>query len=171
MTDSVTDFPSTGGAASVSVADAKRTGRGWERGFVIAFIGLSLVGPLLAGECFPFSIAPMFCQQPTLYCRYQVTDPTGDELPLERFALQRVYDGNPVGLGCGICPAETLDRFGSVPTKDEVIAHLQSRDQAWKDLPYVDVRVEVIGDRNGRQVGVDETRSYSVRVSAPESGE
>ena len=171
MTESATDRTSDGAAAFAPTAGSMSNRHGSERIFVLAFLGVSLVGPLLAGECFPFSIAPMFCQQPTVYCRYRVTDPTGDALPLERFALQRVYDGNPVGLGCGIRPADTRDEFGKVPTVEEVVAHLRSRDQAWEELPYVDVRVEVIGDLNGRQVGVDEARSFSVRVTAPERSE
>ena len=126
-----------------------------------------MLGPILLGECYPFSIAPMFCEQPTCYCEYAITGPNGEALSLEAFGLQRIYDGNPVGLGVGIVPPETLDRFGEVPTPDQVISHVQSRRDAWGSLPYVDVSVEVIGDLEGVRVGRVDERSFVVRVPAP----
>lgn len=156
---------STKSAASTESAGAKPP-RG-EKAFVVGFILVGLLGPIVLGECYPFSIAPMFCQQPTCYCDYVVTDPEGNSLDLRRFQLQRVYDGNPEGMGVGIKPPPTFDRFGVVPTEQELIDHLQGLTDAWQGLPYVDVKVEVVGDVDGVTVGPIAERSYEVRVSAP----
>ena len=161
------DHSSTAPAAPATPA-SPRTG---ERLFVVGFIVVGLLGPIVMGERYPFSIAPMFCQQPTCYCEYVVKGPDGDSLDLARFQLQRVYDGNPVGLGVGVRPPETLDRFGEVPTEQLIREHLQQLpDDAWRGLPYVDVEVSVIGDVDGVHVGRIDERSFTVRVTAPGAG-
>ena len=65
---------------------------------------------LVFGDLFPFTSAPMFRDKPLLYCEYKVTGPTGGDMPLSGFELQRNYDGNPVGMGAGVRPAPSLDR-------------------------------------------------------------
>jgi len=137
-------------------------------GFVGLFLTANLLGPIVLGECYPFSIAPMFCEQPTCYCSYEVLDADGRSLPPERFGLIRVYDGNPVGLGCGIRPPETIDRFGAVPTAEEITDQVRSRGEAWQGLERITVKVRVVGDLEGRTVGIDESRSFEVVVAAPE---
>ena len=72
--------------------------------FIVGFIVINLIGPIVLGERFPFTISPMFCDEPACYCEYFVTDANGREIDLASLKLQRVYDGNPVGLGVGIQP-------------------------------------------------------------------
>jgi len=135
---------------------------------VIVILLANLLGPLVIGERFPFTISPMFRQEPTCYSEFSVRGPEGQSLALNRFALQRVYDGNPVGLGVGIQPPPTLDEFGRVPTREELLEHFASLPpSAWGDLSYVEVEVTAIGDIDGRHVGKIEDRSYEVRVDRP----
>lgn len=139
-----------------------------EAAAVIVILLANLLGPLVVGERFPFTISPMFRQEPTCYCEFTVRGPDGSELPLAQFALQRVYDGNPVGLGVGIQPPPTLDEFGRVPVREELLEHLAALPaSAWQDLPYVEVEVTAIGDLDGRRVGKIEDRSFRVRVDRP----
>lgn len=142
--------------------------RRWELVAIGLFILVNLLGPLIAGERFPFTIAPMFCGQPTCYCEYVVTGADGESIPLEVAGLQRVYDGNPVGLGVGVVPPATLDEFGRVPEPEELREHLEASERLWQEAgAYVDVQVRVIGDVDGSHVGEIEDRSYQLRVRRP----
>ncbi len=89
--------------------------------FVAAFIVVNLVVPFTIGELYPFSTSPMFCDQPTKYCTYEVVDADGDQVDLKRLGLHLVYDGNPPGLGVGIVPSPTLHAFGEVPERTELV--------------------------------------------------
>ena len=121
--------------------------------FIVGFIVTNLIGPVVLGERFPFTISPMFCDEPARYCEYLVTDANGREIDLASLKLQRVYDGNPVGLGVGIQPAETLDRFGQVPTEQELSRHLLEQTDAWPDTPYLRVEMTVVGALDENHVG------------------
>jgi len=92
---------------------------------VVVFVVVNLFAPLVVGEMYPFTISPMFCDQPTQYCTYQLYDEAGSELDLETFGLHLVYDGNPPGLGMGIEAAPQLHPFGVVPEVDEVASHVR----------------------------------------------
>lgn len=168
--DALSSGSQTQANGTLNAASSSPASRG-EKAFVIGFILVGLLGPIILGERYPFSIAPMFCQQPTCYCEYTIFDPSGEPIELHRFQLQRVYDGNPEGMGVGIKPPATLDQFGSVPTEEQLIEHMQGIDGAWEDLPFVDVVVDVIGDLEGVRVGRIEDRSFRVRVVAPGGAE
>lgn len=81
---------------------------------VAAFVLLNLLAPILCGELYPFTVSPMFSDQPSAYCTYEIFDSNGKELDPELFGLHLVYDGNPPGLGMGIVPRPTLHEFGEV---------------------------------------------------------
>ena len=135
-----------------------------ERRFVVAFIASLVIIPLMFGELFPFSSAPMFRDRPKVYCVYEVTDPTGVALPLAAFALQRNYDGNPVGLGAGVPPPASLDVFGDAPSMERVQAHVRARlTDHPPALAYVDVTQTVIGAVDDAAVGV--IRRQTARVT------
>lgn len=91
------------------------------------FALVHIFAPFVIGEKYPFTIAPMFRDQPQCYCVYEVTDRDGQQLALEDFGLHLVYDGNPVGLGVGIEAKPTLHGFGEVPSDDELIDHVRTK--------------------------------------------
>ena len=144
-------------------ADQKNISRA-ERVFIWLFCACSVLLPLVFGELFPFSSAPMFRDQPVVYCEYQVTGPKGAELSLKDFRLQRNYDGNPPGMGAGVIPEPSFDQFGKAPSVDMVRAHVEERLRtAHPGLDYVDVRQRVIGSIDDDRVGV--IRDETIRVS------
>ena len=94
-------------------------------GAVVLFVAINLVAPLMVGELYPFTISPMFRDQPGEYCTYQLLDEAGNELELEKYGLHLIYDGNPPGLGMGIKAEPTLHRFGEVPELDVVVDRIR----------------------------------------------
>lgn len=106
------------------------------------FVVLNLVAPLVFGERYPFTISPMFCDQPSEYCIYEVESADGRSLDPEPFGLHLVYDGNPPGLGMGVQACPTLHGFGAVASPAEVEQHVR---QCLRQMPDVDsVRVRQI---------------------------
>ena len=132
-----------------------------------AFVGLNLVAPFVFGEMFPITVSPMFCDEPSCYCEYEVTDDQGKPLELKPLGLHRVYDGNPVGLGVGLVAPKTLDEFGKVPTEEQLRRHLQDCRDVWSHSDYLDVTLIRVGDVEGRTVGP--TSSIRFRVE-PRNG-
>jgi hypothetical protein len=137
--------------------------------------------PLVCGDIYPFTSAPMFRDAPTQYANYRVYDPQGNELPSRHYALDkgktedpfrigRVYDGNPVGYGVGIAPPPVLEqKFGMVHDEAIVRRHIQkqlARPENAK-YPYVEVEQDVIGAIDEQRVGVVATRRWRIeRASA-----
>lgn len=99
---------------------------------VFAFVAISLVAPFVLGELYPFTVSPMFRDQPEKYCTYQVFDESGNELDLEKYGLHLVYDGNPPGLGMGIEARPTMHRFGEVPDLQTVADRVRQVEQMGK---------------------------------------
>jgi hypothetical protein len=94
---------------------------------ICVFVVVNLFAPFLVGEMYPFTVSPMFRDQPSQYCTYELLDENGNQLELEPFGLHLVYDGNPPGLGMGIEAAPRLHGFGEVPEFDLVIEHVRSK--------------------------------------------
>ena len=94
---------------------------------VIAFVSVNLVAPMVVGEMYPFTISPMFSDQPQEYCVYEVLDQNGQLIDSEPFGLHLVYDGNPPGLGMGIQAQPTLHGFGETATLEQLKAHVQEK--------------------------------------------
>jgi len=122
----------------------------------------NLLVPLLITDLYPFSQAPMFADSPRQDCDYALSDPDDRALPLIDFGLQRNYWGNPLGVGVGYHPPESIDQFGSVATEAEVTAFLRRRLAQFPSLAYVQVTQEVIGDLDGQHVGTISKKTWKV---------
>lgn len=94
---------------------------------VVAFVIVNLVAPLVIGEVFPFTISPMFSDQPAEYCVYRVLDQNGQLIDGEPFGLHLIYDGNPPGLGMGIQAQPTLHGFGETVTLEQLRSHVEAK--------------------------------------------
>lgn len=114
--------------------------RHFEIAVVVGFLAIHLAAPLMFGELYPFTISPMFSDQPAEYAVYEVLDSNGNSLDLEPFGLHLVYDGNPVGLGMGIKATETLHGFGEVPPLEELKTHVTDKLAEMPELAEVSVR-------------------------------
>lgn len=125
----------------------------------LAAVGLlllaNIVVPLVWGDVYPFTSSPMFRDAPACCCNYRVYAPDGRELPPEDWLVQRIYDGNPVGYGVGLCPPAVLERFGHACSETTVREHIarQFTHPQNRDYPFVEVAQEVIGPINSQQVG------------------
>ena len=100
---------------------------------VIAFVSVNLVAPMVVGEMYPFTISPMFSDQPQEYCVYEVLDQNGQLIDSEPFGLHLVYDGNPPGLGMGIQAQPTLHGFGETATLEQLKACLLYKSPSPRD--------------------------------------
>ena len=89
------------------------------------FLAAHVVVPLVWGDVYPFTSAPMFRDRPEQYCNYHVFAPDGSELPQEDWLVQRVYDGNPVGYGVGVLPPAVIEQeFGVVHDRQKIQEHI-----------------------------------------------
>lgn|GEM_PF-3288778 len=114
----------------------QRRRRKWELCAAGLFVAIHLTSPLWIGELYPFTISPMFCDNPRECCQYEVFAPDGTRLDAKQFNLHMVYDGNPPGLGMGIVPTPTLHEFGVVASEEEVTDHVRKMLKTWtRDRP------------------------------------
>ena len=104
----------------------KHRRRSWELAAAAVFVAVHLLAPVVLGEMYPFTISPMFCDQPTEACTYEVTDADGQPIDAATFNLHLVYDGNPPGLGMGIVARDTLHSYCVPCDQAQVTAHVQS---------------------------------------------
>ena len=107
---------------------------------VVAFVVMNLIGPMVVGEMYPFTISPMFSDQPSEYCVYEVFGENGQPIDNEPFGLHLVYDGNPPGLGMGIQARPTLHGFGETATVDQLRAHVQKKLAGMPGRSFVTVK-------------------------------
>jgi hypothetical protein len=135
---------------------------------VAALLAANIVVPLLWGDVYPFTSAPMFRDSPRQFCHYRIYSPSGDELPLVNWNLERVYDGNPVGYGVGLRPPPVLEQqFGVVHDESTVRQHVERQFGRLSNsqFEFVDVVQEVIGPTNKQRVGVVATNRW--RIDCP----
>ena len=111
---------------------------------VVAFVIVNLVGPMVVGEMYPFTISPMFSDQPSEYCVYEVFDENGQPIDSEPFGLHLVYDGNPPGLGMGIQAQSTLHAFGESVTVDQLRSHVQKKLAEMPGRKFVTVKRSLV---------------------------
>ena len=111
--------------ATATAATYRSNRKRFELLAVVAFVGVNLLAPVVLGERYPFTVSPMFSDQPSEYCTYEIFDSSGQQLDPEAFGLHLVYDGNPPGLGMGIKPTPTLHAFGEVRDELTVRQHVQ----------------------------------------------
>ncbi|MCA9624500.1 MAG: hypothetical protein KC731_36000, partial [Myxococcales bacterium] len=103
-------------------------------------------------------------------CRYQVTGPDGQALPLAWFSLDRAYfglDGYYRGhpephRGARRAPP-TIDVFGEVPDEARVVRAVQAGLARFEHLPEVVVTQEIIGAKDDQRIGVVERRVFEVQ--------
>ena len=111
---------------------------------VVAFVVINLVGPMVVGEMYPFTISPMFSDQPSQYSVYEVFDENGQPIDSEPFGLHLVYDGNPPGLGMGIQAQPTLHAFGETSTVDQLRSHVQKKLAEMPEREFVTVKRSLV---------------------------
>jgi hypothetical protein len=79
--------------------------------------------------------------------------------------VQRIYDGNPVGYGVGLCPPGVLEQqFGVTHVEAAVRQHFErllSRSEC-QDTSAIEVEQDVIGPMGSGRVGVIETHRWRV---------
>src|SRR5437773_1763588 len=115
---------------------------------VSALLVANVVVPLVWGDVYPFTSAPMFRDSPRQFCNYRVFSAKGKELDPADWLVQRIYDGNPVGYGVGVKPPPVLEQeFGVVHDAETVREHFQRQlaDPQHSRLTFVDVVQDVIG--------------------------
>jgi hypothetical protein len=130
---------------------------------VALFMGINVAVPMVVEDLYPFTSVPMFRDQPTRYCNYSVYDPNGRRLPSEDFLLQRVYDGNPPGVGIGIQPPAVLERkFGEVASRSQVVQHVCRELSKRPDVPFVIVVQDVVGANVEGRIGVLRSNRWKI---------
>jgi len=135
----------------------------------LLLLAANIVVPLLWGDVYPFTSAPMFRDCPEKCCNYRVFAADGQELPAEEWLLHRIYDGNPVGYGVGVCaPAVIEQEFGVVHEDAAVRQHIQAQlaQPRHQEHAYVEVVQEVIGPLDSGRVGIVETRRWRIERPA-----
>jgi hypothetical protein len=132
---------------------------------VAALLAANVGLPLIFGDVYPFTSAPMFRDLPQKYCNYRVLAPDGRELPAEDWLVQRIYDGNPVGYGVGVRPPAVLEsEFGIIHDEAHVRRHIEQQfaRSGNERYEYVNVEQQLIGPIDGRHVGVVRTNRWRI---------
>jgi len=132
---------------------------------VAMLLAANIVLPLLFGDVYPFTSAPMFRDSPTVFCNYRVLAPDEEELSAGNWLVQRIYDGNSVGYGVGVRPPAVLEaEFGVVHAEATVRRHIERRfsEKGNDRHEFVAIDQDVIGPVNSQQVGVIGTRTWRV---------
>jgi hypothetical protein len=128
-------------------------------------LAANIVIPLIGGDVYPFTSAPMFREGGDRCCNYRVYSPEGRELPAENWLVQRIYDGNPVGYGVGVVPPEVIEqKFGAVPEVVAVWPHIQRQfpRDGNRQYAYVEVEQDVLGPVDEQRVGVMKTNRWRI---------
>lgn len=129
------------------------------------FVAIQLIAPFTLGERYPFTISPMFQDQPGEYCLYEVLGPEGERLDPRPWGLHLVYDGNPPGLGVGLRPTPTLHSFGEVASEAEIAEWIQPRLKA-QGREQVTVRQTVVRPAGYRLT--EESREWTISRESSE---
>jgi len=130
-----------------------------------ALLLANVVVPVIWGDLYPFTSAPMFRDCPTEICNYSVYDAEGTELQQGDWLVQRVYDGNPLGYGVGVKPPPVLEQqFGVVHDESTVRQHFQRQlaEPRHQRYAFVDVVQEVVGATDAQHVGVVRSQRWRV---------
>ena len=136
---------------------------------IALLLGANIIVPLLWGDVYPFTSAPMFRDCPRQCCNYHVYAADGKELPADDWLVQRIYDGNPVGYGVGVRPPAVIEQeFGIVHDEAAVRQHFmqQLALPRHQEHAYVEVVQEVIGPLDSGRVGVVETHRWKIERPA-----
>ena len=137
-------------------------------------LAANVVVPLVWGDVYPFTSAPMFRDRPSACCNYRVVLPDGSEAPAAEWLAQRIYDGNPVGYGVGLCPPPVLEQqFGVRHEAAAVREHFERQlgRPECRHVSAIEVVQEVLGRQADGKVGVIETRRWQIARRAAGVGE
>jgi hypothetical protein len=136
---------------------------------VALLLTANVVVPLVGGDIYPFTSAPMFRDRPAGCCNYRVILEGGSEAPAAEWLVQRIYDGNPVGYGVGVRPPAVLEKkFGIAHERADVQQHFERLlSRAECKHATVEVVQEVIGPLPAGTVGVVSTHRW--RFSRPQA--
>lgn len=129
--------------------------------------------PVLWGDVYPFTSAPMFRDAPTECCQYTVRSLDQQGLEQASWLLQRVYDGNPVGYGVGIQAPRVLEqRYGEVHDQASIQQHVsrQFSHPANAAHPAVEIEQTVLGAQADGSVGPLRTERYVIERHVIEPG-
>jgi hypothetical protein len=127
-------------------------------------LAANVVVPLVWGDVYPFTSAPMFRDCPSQCCDYCVIAGSR-ELPAEKWLVQRVYDGNPVGYGVGVRPPAVIEQeFGVVHEDQAVRKHIEQCLGAPEHQSHESVEVirRIVGPVDGYHVGVVRTDRWRI---------
>lgn len=128
----------------------------------------NVIVPLVWGDVYPFTSAPMFRDCPTQFCSYHVFAPDGTELPASDWQVQRVYDGNPVGYGVGVCPPAVIElTYGEIHEQAACCQHIQAQFSrpTNRKYEYVEIVQDIVGAVDSQHVGI--VRNQRWRVERP----
>jgi hypothetical protein len=132
---------------------------------IVALLAANIVLPLVFGDVYPLTSAPMFRDSPARFCNYRVLAPDGKELPASDWLVQRIYDGNPVGYGVGVRPPSVLEtEFGVVHDEATVRRHIQGQffEKGNDRHEFVVIEQEIVGPVDSQRVGMIETETWRV---------
>jgi hypothetical protein len=137
-----------------------------------ALLLANVIVPLVWGDVYPFTSAPMFRDNPQSCCNYRVYGPDGNVLPAEDWLFHRIYDGNPLGYGVGLQPPPVIEQqFGHVPNQQQLRQHIERLLTLPENaaLRYIRVEQDVIGPLpdDPERVGVIEMRQYRFDRTKP----
>ena len=141
----------------------------WPLALVGAFLAAHVVVPLVWGDIYPFTSAPMFRDRPAQYCNYHVFAPDGTELPQEDWLVQRVYDGNPVGYGVGVQPPAVIEQeFGVIHERQQIQEHiLRQFKSSSTSNRFVDVQQLVFGPQKNGTIGLLKVSTWRIERPTP----
>jgi hypothetical protein len=128
-------------------------------------LAANVIVPLVWGDVYPFTSAPMFRDCPKACCNYRVVLPDGKEAPAAQWQVQRIYDGNPVGYGVGLCPPAVLEQQFGVAHDEAAVRDHFKRQLARPEcgtIAAIEVVQDLIGPKNDGHVGVVETRRWQI---------
>jgi hypothetical protein len=131
---------------------------------VAAILLANIIVPVVWGDLYPFTSAPMFREAPVRCCQYRVLGADGQQLPAEDWLLHRVYDGNPIGYGVGLRPPEVLEQeYGVVHDEAAIRRHVERQFGQPQNQAEHEVEVEqtVLG-AVGQSVGIVESNRWLV---------
>lgn len=140
--------------------------RALELWLAAAFAVVHLVAPVVIGERYPFTISPMFYDQPAECCTYRLTGADGTDLDEEQFNLHLVYDGNPPGLGMGIEPTETLHPYCLPCQQQQVTDHVRAIMKRSGIAGPITVARRHLFHQNHKII--DETDQWEVSIDGPD---
>jgi hypothetical protein len=146
------------------VVTGRAVGRCGELTFVVCFVVLQAVLPLLFTDLFPFSTMPMFSDAPRELWQLEVFDPDGRRLAASSFSVHSLYVANPRPR-IGVHLPSTVNRPDGSASQAEITAMVLRRLREHPELSHVEVVQRRIGAvRNGAQetVAVTEVRHWRV---------